>query len=248
MGLVQSIDEIISNAYVFIDALSDNDTDFRTEALHLTSAGRVFYPFRNGEGLAFAPAKFIGYSNNDFETYYAEANVRNGGAARSAIDRVLGFGATENELLERQLENYCALLGIPLHNNRHSFWLTKEARRSAAKDRSAINDLDYQNIGNDDPEYQKRMSGSYVRDQRVRNQVLERAGGKCEYCRETAFIGKNNRSFLEAHHIISLSEQGVDKVSNVIALCPNHHREAHFGKDWLVLQTKFKEILEGIQV
>jgi 5-methylcytosine-specific restriction protein A len=32
------------------------------------------------------------------------------------------------------------------------------------------------------------------------------------------------KPYLETHHVISLSEQGPGKVTNVIALCPNDHR------------------------
>jgi predicted restriction endonuclease len=34
---------------------------------------------------------------------------------------------------------------------------------------------------------------------------------------------------LESHHIIALADDGADRITNVIALCPNDHREAHFG-------------------
>ncbi|MEH6663065.1 MAG: HNH endonuclease signature motif containing protein [Parasphingorhabdus sp.] len=243
MSLVQSVDEVLSNAFAFVDALKDSG-EFREEALHLTSAGRVYYPFRNGERLSFAPAKFIGYSNNDFGTYYEEAGDRNGGRARSAVTKVLGFEAEENKNLERQLENYCGSLGIPLHQNRHSFWLTKEAIRGASNDRSAINDLENYEYGNDDPEYLKRITGEYVRDQRVRIQVLSRANGNCEYCGKKGFVSRVGRPFLEAHHVIALSEQGPDKMSNVIALCPNDHREAHFGERWEKMQAEFQDILK----
>jgi predicted HNH restriction endonuclease len=35
--------------------------------------------------------------------------------------------------------------------------------------------------------------------------------------------------YLETHHAIPLSLGGADTPDNVIALCPNHHREAHHG-------------------
>lgn len=104
---------------------------------------------------------------------------------------------------------------------------------------SAINDLLSSEIGNDDPEYHRRMSGSYVRDEKVRRAVLKRANGRCEECGELGFVDRKGKRFLETHHIISLSEQGADKPHNVIALCPNHHRQAHFGSNWKELQDRF---------
>lgn len=70
---------------------------------------------------------------------------------------------------------------------------------------------------------------TYVRDPRVRAAVMRRAAGKCEYCKAQGFSGINGVPYLEAHHIIRLADEGKDRRTNVIALCPNHHREAHFG-------------------
>jgi 5-methylcytosine-specific restriction protein A len=36
--------------------------------------------------------------------------------------------------------------------------------------------------------------------------------------------------YLETHHVIPLSGNGVDHVRNVVAVCPNDHREAHHGE------------------
>ena len=41
----------------------------------------------------------------------------------------------------------------------------------------------------------------------------------------------NGKVYLETHHVVPLHEKGPDSVSNVVALCPNHHREAHHGKN-----------------
>lgn len=63
-------------------------------------------------------------------------------------------------------------------------------------------------------------------------EVLDRANGFCERCNSKApFLRDNDRTpYLEVHHIISLSDNGDDTVENTIALCPNCHRHAHYGK------------------
>lgn len=104
---------------------------------------------------------------------------------------------------------------------------------------TAINDIDQDEVGNADPEYQRRMSGSYLRDAKVREQVLRRAGGVCEECNEPGFLKPDGKPYLETHHVISLSEQGPDQPHNVIALCANDHRRAHYAKNWLELQDRF---------
>ncbi|MBD9578630.1 HNH endonuclease [Pseudomonas sp. PDM23] len=62
-------------------------------------------------------------------------------------------------------------------------------------------------------------------------EVLLRAEGKCEGCKEPApFKRKSDSSpYLEVHHRIPLAQNGEDTVKNAIALCPNCHRERHFG-------------------
>lgn len=68
------------------------------------------------------------------------------------------------------------------------------------------------------------------RSPQVRRDVLDRAQGKCEWCGQVGFVMADDSIFLETHHIIPLAEDGPDTQSNVVALCPNHHREAHHGK------------------
>ena len=69
----------------------------------------------------------------------------------------------------------------------------------------------------------------FVRSSMVRENVLSRAHGKCEWCKESGFVTSAGDIFLETHHVISLCDGGSDTESNVAALCPNHHREAHHG-------------------
>lgn len=71
----------------------------------------------------------------------------------------------------------------------------------------------------------------FERSRKVRDYVLARANGKCEHCERYApFIRANGSPYLEPHHIRRLSDGGPDDPRFVIALCPNCHREAHFGE------------------
>ncbi|CAH7245263.1 e14 prophage; 5-methylcytosine-specific restriction enzyme McrA (fragment) [Vibrio chagasii] len=60
---------------------------------------------------------------------------------------------------------------------------------------------------------------------------MVRANGTCEICYKPApFIRKtDNTPYLEVHHKLPLAQGGPDTVDNVLALCPNCHRQAHFG-------------------
>lgn len=82
------------------------------------------------------------------------------------------------------------------------------------------------------PEQVQVVSLAYKRNPDVIAEVLKRANGKCDHCKSDApFLrAKDNSPYLETHHWIPLSEEGEDTVENAGALCPNCHRELHFGK------------------
>src|SRR5262245_37960689 len=84
-----------------------------------------------------------------------------------------------------------------------------------------------------------------VRDESVRRAVLERAGGYCELCKEPGFTMPNGAVYIGTHHIIPLSEDGPDIDTNVIALCPNHHRRTHYGVDNSKLKAEFIQIIKA---
>jgi len=89
---------------------------------------------------------------------------------------------------------------------------------------SAIDDLE-----TDSPDRVRSEAWSYARDPKVRIAVLKRADGKCEFCGKLGFMKADGTRYLESHHVIALAADGADKLTNVIALCPEDHREAHFG-------------------
>lgn len=91
-------------------------------------------------------------------------------------------------------------------------------------DQDAVNDL-----GADVPDKVFSAGMRYARDPRVRKAVEARANGQCELCGKQGFIRPDGSRYLETHHIIALAKDGADRVTNVIALCAEHHREAHYG-------------------
>ena len=74
----------------------------------------------------------------------------------------------------------------------------------------------------------------------------KRAKGKCEYCGCEGFILPNGQRYVEAHHIIALAKSGSDTIQNVIALCANHHREAHYGENAETLEEKLIQRLSEL--
>jgi 5-methylcytosine-specific restriction protein A len=127
----------------------------------------------------------------------------------------------------------------------HVLEAAREIAGTAHTTSDALSDLDDRPAGNLSPDRAAAVRSRFVRDPQVREYVLQIADGHCEYCREQGFLMKNGRRYVEAHHIISLSAIGRDTVDNVIALCPNHHRQAHFGENAEELEVRFEAIVRS---
>lgn len=99
-------------------------------------------------------------------------------------------------------------------------------------------------LGIQEPKANYSNVTNYSRDQSVRAWVLEQADGRCECCVvEAPFITTDGEPFLEVHHLRHLADGGSDTVSNAVALCPNCHREMHYGaKQSLLLDSMYSKI------
>ena len=97
------------------------------------------------------------------------------------------------------------------------------------------------------PPQQHEVSGKvWERDRKVRDAALLRAAGKCEMCRKPGFRMAGGGVYLETHHVVPLSEKGVDHERNVVALCPNDHREAHHGERRDTIRTRLLALLAKV--
>ncbi|WP_350615342.1 HNH endonuclease [Pseudomonas sp. HY7a-MNA-CIBAN-0227] len=82
------------------------------------------------------------------------------------------------------------------------------------------------------PQQVSTTSTSYVRAPQVRAWVRQKAKGICEGCGEPApFTGHDGTPFLEVHHVKFLAQDGSDRTSNAVALCPNCHQRCHRSSD-----------------
>jgi len=89
----------------------------------------------------------------------------------------------------------------------------------------------------------ERSGKVFSRSPEVRRFVLIRAAGQCERCGTPGFLTESGL-YLETHHVIPLSESGRDSTENVMALCPNCHRQAHFAVERPTLRA---ELLQWLQ-
>lgn len=92
----------------------------------------------------------------------------------------------------------------------------------------------------------KKISKSsiiYYRDAAVRAYILLNANGVCELCdKEAPFRDESGNPYLEVHHVLPLSCNGSDTITNTVGLCPNCHKSIHFSNEKIKLyENLFKK-------
>jgi 5-methylcytosine-specific restriction endonuclease McrA len=90
---------------------------------------------------------------------------------------------------------------------------------------------------------QVRSGPIYRRDTKVRDAALKLAGGNCERCGQQGFLTSTGELYLETHHVVGVAERGPDTIDNIIAICPNCHRQAHFAANRLQVERDFMEAI-----
>ena len=129
----------------------------------------------------------------------------------------------------------------------------KQSMPTAAFESSVIEILKHnENIvsphGVNKPDQQLTEISIYNRDINVKAWILKNAHGVCEICKQNApFKTLDGIPFLEIHHIKRLADGGSDTITNAIAICPNCHREIHYGENREDLKDKIYATIERIK-
>lgn len=87
------------------------------------------------------------------------------------------------------------------------------------------------------PNYKETSSKIYERDARLSLILKEKYNYSCQIC-AISLEALNNKKYVEAHHIIPLSEGGIDSIKNMICVCPNCHKKFHLGSYKLNKENK----------
>ncbi|GGN51469.1 hypothetical protein GCM10011349_24050 [Novosphingobium indicum] len=103
-----------------------------------------------------------------------------------------------------------------------------------------VDQFDLEQTSKSAPERREVTTSSFIRDPAVRRRVLARANGRCELCGEPGFKMASGAVYLETHHVVPLADGGDDHESNVVALCANDHRRAHFADNREEIARRFQ--------
>jgi len=88
----------------------------------------------------------------------------------------------------------------------------------------------------------EKREAAYYRSEALKIYVIVRSKGLCEGCGSEAPFQTKKGPFLECHHVHRLADGGPDNPQNVVALCPNCHRRAHYAKDSVDFNNKLKAV------
>lgn len=136
-------------------------------------------------------------------------------------------------LFELEMEHYDVIvkmlkeINTPVEYEEELYKAIKESLKEDSKKRKKR----LENRNSLYPDTYEVTTKSFKRNVDVIAEVLIRANGICEKCSKKApFKRKTDGTpYLEVHHLKRLADGGEDTVANAIAVCPNCHRELHFG-------------------
>jgi predicted HNH restriction endonuclease len=79
----------------------------------------------------------------------------------------------------------------------------------------------------------KKISNHLDRGDSVSRALKQILGCQCQICGWKGFKKRDGAEFIEAHHLNQISERYLGSLctENIILVCPNCHREIHFGGD-----------------
>lgn len=107
---------------------------------------------------------------------------------------------------------------------------------------------------NDKIEYITIKGTKIKRDAKKVKQALYRANYKCEIdsLHKTFTRKKDGLDYTEAHHLIPLSAQddfcqSLDIFANIVSLCPNCHKEIHYGNSENMIKKLYNQRIKQLQ-
>ncbi|WP_238703886.1 HNH endonuclease [Bacillus velezensis] len=152
-----------------------------------------------------------------------------------------GFNNIKKDLLDTKMQRYNDLREL-IYDLNHNFFLSEDDEIIDSY-QEAI-DSDYSKIvlhpdeGPEPRKEPKKMNGKNIwpRNPKKAKEAIKKAKFKCEIdnSHETFFSESSKNPFMEAHHLIPMHMQhefevNLDKVNNIVSLCPNCHRKIHYS-------------------
>jgi predicted HNH restriction endonuclease len=249
MGLISTKEEIRDNIERFEKYLRGTDKE-KKFAYDLIYKGSNFVVCRIDDEFMFAPSRYVGYANNT-KNKHDKNKTKHGTKTTKEITKIIDHNKPlSNKKIESKYLAFIGKLDIKPFDKIRKYWMLDLQEVDFLNNSSPSEESDFEKeiekSIKDNPVLRKNRLdkaskipkkiqitvAGFKRNPDVMAEVLLRANGICEKCNKNApFIRKkDNTPYLEVHHKIMLSDGGKDSVKNAIAICPNCHRELHFGE------------------
>jgi 5-methylcytosine-specific restriction protein A len=169
------------------------------------------------------------YLTNIYNDYGSESLGQAISAIQKHIEYFEGLGKGKPRKLREIVNRHSALLHQPINLEKFQKSFSEKVENSLHDSTEARKKR--LNAANKQPKKAATIALVFIRNPDVVAEVLLRANGQCERCKRKApFLRRKDKTpYLEVHHTIQLAAGGEDAVENAAALCPNCHRELHFG-------------------
>ncbi len=244
---IQSSDSDVDPPKLFIKAILDttyvnNDTDGgATGGINRTDLAYLIY-LTHDKGFSYEDAinLLLGYYTlpADLPNKYTDVKF-------PKFLENLGIVLTQNGnyLLspEIMLQYAEQIKNLTIYNTNHTSEITNEGLEYEAIMQAAeypdLESNDFIRQNEREPVKVVNTQTTYKRDAGLAKTVLVRSDYKCLLDEaHTTFTSKDGHPYIEAHHLIPMSAQkdfdtNIDRVENIVALCPNCHKAIHYGDD-----------------
>lgn len=130
MSLIETYDELLRNCEE-LEQARKGDGQVTDLYVGLIGRGSVFLPYLTGDGIAYAPSRFIGYTENTVLGHEQLAE-RDGRHTTKRVGEILRaqYGFTirnlEDEVVEAHYDRFCEYLDVVPRRSKKTFWITPE--------------------------------------------------------------------------------------------------------------------------
>lgn len=94
------------------------------------------------------------------------------------------------------------------------------------------------------PQKREKLVNAHIdRGQSIINALKRILGAVCQICGTEGFEKRDGDRYIEAHHLTQLARSTSNSLcsDNIILLCPNCHRQIHYGKE-VILEDRGNQI------
>ncbi len=103
--------------------------------------------------------------------------------------------------------------------------------KQSSVDIEFLKDISEDILTSNNPTIVERVIRYYKRDRRVVRPLKALYKGHCQFKGCTNMIETETDWYTEGHHLITLGKGGSDHPTNLVILCPQHHKILHHAKD-----------------